>query len=218
VTLTADDTVTDDAPAAARRRRWSWLVALVAVLVLVGAGTPAVVYAHTYSPLGSGSFTGGPRGGLHGVTDGVYDPTRYVIAGPKGSTGSIAFSLANNGSHPVTILGSTLHLDATDAADISLAWSNPYDSNGFLVGAGLHPAHGFPTTIAPHQQIAVVVTITKPSCLIGGIREFTQIPLETLALRVHHVWNYPLGLTANDGLAPIDVCSPNAALRHLSKN
>jgi hypothetical protein len=130
----------------------------------------------------------------------------------------MAISLADNGSHPVTILGTGLRHVTIDSTDVSLTWSNPYDSNGFLVGAGIHPTHELPATIAPHQQIALIVTITKQRCLVGGIREFTQIPLETLALHVHHVWNYPLGLEANDGLVPVDVCSPKTALQHLTKN
>jgi hypothetical protein len=176
------------------------------------------VYAHTYSPLGPGNYTGPTVGALHGVTDGVDDPTRYVVVGPLGSTGSIAFSLANNGSHPVTILGSGVDPDTIDATELSLSWSDPYDhSNGFLIGVRpSDPRHPFPVTIAPHKQIAVIAKLTKPQCPFGATYEFTQIPLETLALHVHHVWNYALGTSANDGLAPIDACSPKAALKHLT--
>jgi hypothetical protein len=48
-------------------------------------------------------------------------------------------------------------------------------------------------------------------------RTLDLIPLRTLALHIHHVWNYALA-SPTEGLAPIDVCSPNSALRHLSPN
>jgi hypothetical protein len=76
-----------DEPPPKRRRRWPSMVVGVLLLALIAAGTSALVYAHTYSPLGTGYFTGPTVGALHGVTDGVTDPTQYVVVGTPGSTG-----------------------------------------------------------------------------------------------------------------------------------
>jgi hypothetical protein len=217
VTLLVDDNLADAAAPASRRRRWPWLVVGVVLLALVAACTSAIVYAHTYSPLGPGNFAGPTVGAMHGVTDGVDDPTRFIVEGPQGSTGRTSYSVENNGSHAVTILGGGLSADDDQSIGLSLSWSYPYDSHGDLLGAQFSHSRPFPATIDPHKQIAVFATITKPACPTGVTRELGQIPLRTEALGVHHVWNLTLGGGEDPFFQPIDVCSPKAALKHLTE-
>ncbi len=44
------------------RRIWLRLLAGVTALALIGTGIAAVVYAHTYQPLGAGNYGNNPRG------------------------------------------------------------------------------------------------------------------------------------------------------------
>jgi hypothetical protein len=99
-----------------------------------------------------------------------------------------------------------------------MSWSSPYDSRGDLLGGRISSARPLPATIPAHKQIALYVTFTKPECPRGVTAEITDIPIRTESLWVHHVWHFTLGSTDFDDLVPVAVCSPKAALQHLTKN
>jgi hypothetical protein len=219
VTLTVSDTVADAEAPTPRRRRWPWVVVLVVVLALIAAGTSAVVYAHTYSPLSASGGSGPTFGAVRGVTDGVTDPTRFIVVGPSGSTGSVAYTIENDGSHAVTVLGSAVEPNTGLFGILSrVSWSPITGPNG-LSGGQLQYARRFPVTLTPHETIELYATVTKPRCESGSVREIDEIPLRTKALGVHHEWDLPLSIPdIGFGFAPIDVCSPRSALKHLSQN
>jgi hypothetical protein len=217
VTLTVGDTATDAAAPAPRRRRWPWVVVSVLVLALIATGTSAVVYAHTYSPLVPGPYGGGPRGHLQGVTDGVDDPTRYVMTGPAGSTGRVEFSIDNSGRYAVRLLGADIEPDSGLNGMLSVSWSRTTPGgHGAVIGGLFKDARPFPVTLRPHDEITLWLMITKPRCGGGEEREMDSIPLRTEALRVHHEWDFPLTLGGRLDNVPIDVCPPKTALQHLS--
>jgi hypothetical protein len=216
--LVNDDLADAAAPVPHRRRSWPWVIALVVVLALVATGTSAVVYAHTYSPLGPGNYGGGWRGHLRAVTDGVDDPTRYIMTGPAGSTGRVEYSVENDGRYSVRILGADIEPDSGLNGMLSVSWSRTTPGgNGAVIGGLFKDARPFPVTLRPHDEITLWVIITKPRCGSGEVREMDSIPLRTEALRVHHEWDFPLALGGFSSDIPIDVCSPKQALAHISK-
>jgi hypothetical protein len=191
----------------------------VAILALIATGTSAVVYAHTYSPLGPGAGSGPTFGAVRGVTDGITDTTRFIVVGPSGSTGTVTYTIENDGSHAVTVLGSAVEPNTGLYGILSrVLWSPVTGPNG-LSGGQLKYARGFPVTLTPHETIELYATVTKPRCGSGFIREIDEIPLRTKALGVHHEWDLPLSIAdIGFGFAPIDVCSPKSALQHLTKH
>jgi hypothetical protein len=218
VTLTVNDVTTDaDAPSP-QRRRWPWIAAGVVVVLLVATGISGVVYAHTYSPLGPGNWGAAPVGNLRAITDGVVDPSRDIIVGSKGSTGTMGYSISNNGHHAIRILGSAVEPYTPLSGLFTLTWSPVATPNG-EVGPDFRFARSLPVTIAPHQQVILYATFRKPKCISGETNELYALPIRTEALWVHHVWNLTLasgeGGSASAGV-PVDVCSPRAALKHLS--
>jgi hypothetical protein len=219
VTITAPDAVADAPPAPPHRRRWPWVVAGLFVAVLVAAGVSAVVYAHTYSPLGEGQYGFAPTGAVRAVTDGVTDPTQFIIVGPAGSTGVITYALANNGSHPVRILGADVGPNSDLPNLTSVRWSPEVDAHNNPLDARRSGSRAFPVTVSPHQQISLYVSVSKPGCAPRFTEQISAIPLATEALHVHHEWDLPLAISSFDSSlwAPINLCSPKSALQHLSK-
>jgi hypothetical protein len=188
------------------RRRWL-LVCIVAVVVLavVGVGVGALVYVHTYQPLEPGDF--GATGGLHAqpLTDGVAD-TRIVVIGPTGTQARVDFSVRNNGSHDVRLLG----LPANSGVD-RIAWG-PYVDGNQLLGGTAAEAKPFPMTLRAGHEISLWVYVTQPNCSGGGYGLLSAIPLRWSALGVHHV--YDLALNTSPFL-PIMNCPPHKALKYI---
>jgi hypothetical protein len=150
------------------------------------------------------------------VTDGVDDPTRYIMTGPAGSTGRVEFSLDNNGRYSVRILGADIEPNTGLYGIVSLSWSRTTPGgDGAVIGGLFRDARPFPMTMRPHDEITVWVTVTKPRCSAGMDEEITGIPLRTEALGVHHEWELPLTV-GEDTNPPIAYCAPKRALKHLS--
>jgi hypothetical protein len=209
VTLLVNDDLADAAAPAPRHRRWPWVVALVFVLALVAAGTSAVVYAHTYSPLAPGELSFSPVGHARAVTDGISIPTRYIVVGPPGSQGVVTYSVRNNGHHSVKILGADMRRSASLFPVTSVTWSPTVGPKHNTIDGRFKGSRPFPVTL--------YVTVTKPRCQAHAIEEIDGIPLRTESLWVHHIWQLPLSAGGiDDNFAPIDLCSPNSALEHLS--
>jgi hypothetical protein len=212
VTTTLGVETTEPLPPSTRRRgRQFWLLTAVGVVVLalIGGGISALVYVHTYQPLGPATFrpTGSatPRT-LKVLTDGI-DVSRYALVGPRGTTGTVEYSLANNGRFGVRLLG----LDATNYPFVSdLAWSGPNAD-----GAGTpQAARPFPMTLGPGDQIFLQVTVLQPTC---GLATYTigAIPIRYDAFGIHHVWQFPLGGESEN--LPITLCAPRSVDRYQAK-
>jgi hypothetical protein len=187
----------------------------VAAFLVAAAAISGVVYAHTYSPLGQGNYVTGQTGQLHALTDGVSDPTRLVLVGPPGSTGSIGFSIENNGHYPVRVLGAATDSFTALGSVMRLSWAPSLLGPNPQSVDNVSDARPFPVTVRPHQQITVFVTLTQPACATGeSNQQIGALPLRTEALWVHHTWLLPLTLAGSD--PELDYCSPNSALKHLS--
>jgi hypothetical protein len=117
--LDSDATIAEVPPRP--RRIWLRLLAGVTALALIGTGIAAVVYAHTYQPLGAGNYGNNPRGAGRAVTDGVIDPTRYIIVGPPGSVATFGYSVSNYGHFAVRMLGSDL--SSVEFVHFDLGWT-----------------------------------------------------------------------------------------------
>jgi hypothetical protein len=216
-------TVTVDAPPAAvtpaprRPHFWLKLVAAGLVLALIGAGIGVLVYIQTYRPyLAQGQISGPPLGAMRAVTDGVQDPTRYILVGPMGSTGTAELSLHNYGVRTVKILG----LSADQRQYLSIRWIT-YPRDGNVLGGGFRESRAFPVALPPNGEVGFFVTATKPNCGKGDnayTSEFDTLRLDTVSMGVNHMVALNLGTgSGSGGYAPIDICSPTAALHHLSK-
>jgi hypothetical protein len=199
-----------DAEDAAPRRRWPRVLGALVVLALIGAGIGAAVYVHTYQPLGAGDITYSIHGSARQVSDGVEDPTRYIIVGPAGSVGTFGFTIANNGRYSVRILGSDVPPGML--VEPRLRWAPWPDSHAQSFADGLP----FPATVGPGQQIALFISITKPKCDSAAGAELPDIGLRTEALGVHHDWDLWLGGTGS--FAPIDACLPADDHPHIVKS
>lgn len=201
-----------DAEDTAPRRRWPRVLGALVVLALIGAGIGAAVYVHTYQPLGAGDLTYATTGAGREISDGVVDPTRYIIVGPAGSVAGFGFTIANNGHYSVRILGSDL--PPGQFVVPRLTWAPMLYGHIAETSAD---GKAFPATIGPGQQISLFISITKPKCERGQGLEFDDIGLRTEALGVHHDWDLWLN-GDNAGFPPIDACFPAAALKHIVKS
>ncbi len=147
------------------------------------------------------------------MTDGVIDPTRYIIVGPPGSVATFGYSVSNYGHFAVRILGSDL--SSVEFVHFDLGWTlvtqDPNQSEGSFAAA-----KPFPMTLHPGQQIDLWVTVAKPTCPKAETTEFYDIGLRTEALGVHHDWQLQLDGATGGQFPPIDACSPAAALKHLT--
>jgi hypothetical protein len=211
------DPVVDVAESAPRNRGiWPLVVAAVVVLALIGAGTTAVVYAHTYQPLSQGEGFGPLTPSIRAISDGTVD-TRFILVGPTGTTGVVDYTVANSGSHPVRLLG----LDKADAGFFTtgLKWASlSFDNIGEGTAQGtLRDARAFPVTLQPNESVFIQLSVIQPRCSPGISLSVTGIPLRWSALGVHHVWTEVLGSTSDGGGYPLQIalCPSKAAIAHI---
>jgi len=217
VTIYADLPTIDTPPPAPSRwtRRRIVITASVTVLLLAIAGTGIgwAIYANTYQPLGPAGFgETGPtmRQNMKVVTDHLGDNT-FVGVGDRGTPITANYTIANNGSHDIVILGPD---NAMAALPLKLEWAPP--TVAMADGSGTSPAYPaaarpFPTTVKAQQAIELFVTVNKPRCQAHGLYEFFGVPIRWRALGVHHVTVMPLA--ANSDFYPIAPCAPLEALR-----
>lgn len=201
-----------------RRRIWPRALAAVVVLALIGTGIAAVVYAHTYQPLGNAGFSlTGPvtEHTLKRIGDGNQD-TQFVIVGPRGTTATAMYTFGNNGRFAVRILG----LSRPTAFDITgVKWA-PFegpatDTENYEPGL-LSEGRNFPITLQPHDAVLLQVTVEQPVCgPSAASAQIVGVPLRWSALGVHHVWTFPLQLEGDN--LPILTCPSKAALAHIDR-
>ena len=191
-----------------RPRRVSWILR-GAVLVVVVAATAWLVFSSTYAPLSTGSFSAPETPSIKALTDGVAR-TRYIVDGPAGQQGKLAFDLSNDGEFAVRVDG----LASDRPRGIVAAGWVPLPRNDELVGGRAADVRPFPVTIEPGTWIVLWVTVVKPRCQQGEQTGIEDIPLRWSALGRHHVYSLPLSETAG-GVRQLALCHPAGALDHL---
>ncbi len=198
-------------PAHRWRRRIIVGVAALVAMALLAAGIGWASYVHAYQPLGPGDVGHGPSGDLKPITDGVND-TYLIETGPQGSSGLIAQSVANYGSHPVTITG----VVGDPTVPVTWRWVRMAIPNQLPNLPPVSDTHLFPAVLGAGKQIMVYVIVHRPRCRRKEIEEIGDIPLAWHALGDHHV--YTIGFGANQPILPILACYPPAATRHIAKS
>lgn len=183
------------------------------LLAIIGTGIGWAVYVNTYQPLGPAGFgETGPtmRQNMKMVTDHLGDTT-FVGVGATGTPITANYTIANNGSHDIVILGPD---NAMAALPLKLEWAPPTVRLGD--GSGTSPAYPadarpFPKTVKAHEAIEIFVTVNEPQCPAHGFYEFFGVPIRWKAMGVHHVTVMPLA--PNGDFYPIAPCAPPEALR-----
>lgn len=208
-----------EAPAPEPRRRWSRrriaVTAAVTVLLLaiVGTGLGWAVYANTYQPIGPAGFgESGPtmRQNMKVVSDHLGDHT-FIGVGPATASITANYTIANNGSHDIVILGPD---NGLSSAPLKLQWSAPTveaPDSAFTSPTYPTDARPFPATLKAHHSIELYVTLAKTGCPPHAYYEIFGVPIRWKALGVHHVTVMPLA--ANSDFYPIALCVPAEALR-----
>jgi hypothetical protein len=212
MTVTVDTPISMTSDPPPKRLVWPRLLVGVIVLALLGAGASGFVYAHTYQPLGDGNVESPPIGAGRAISDGVGNPTRYIIVGPAGTVATFGYSIANNGRFSVRILGSGEPSGFFVQPRLSLTYAGL--GPGQVPGA-FRNARPFPMTLQPGAQINLWITVTKPKCIPGETNEYDAIALRTSSLGVHHDWPFALDGLSGGNFTPFDVCSPAAAVTHI---
>jgi hypothetical protein len=192
------------APAAhpSRRRAARRLTAAAVALVLCGGGG-WLTYAAHYQPLGQGGLVADAHGHVAIASDGLTD-TGYLVTGPAGSRGEVAYALSNDGSFAIRVLG----VDRLPSG-LTAGWTRD--------GAG--PEHGtspFPVTVRPGTGVTVWVAVTKPRCQPNTTLSMPRLTVRWSALGFRHVRVVELPGSVEDvhGL-PIYLCYPASALRRV---
>lgn len=192
-----------------RRRWWLWGVAAAALLAVVGGATGFLVYAHTYNPI---STLGGVSGPLTPKTMKIESvagqEVQYLLVGPPGTVGTTYFTLWNNGSHGVTLLGSQGFDPITK---LTLTWRR-FDQRQ---DNGVGPSRPFPASLGPGQAVLIQITETQPNCgtSVQDGRTTVGTALRWSAFGVHHVFVDPGNLGSSN--MPIMSCPPPDVLRSL---
>jgi hypothetical protein len=189
-----------------RRRRLQVVAALAAVLVAAGAAG-WFTYVARYQPLTPGSFTG-PRGdSLRPLTDGVHARTGFVLVGPRGTTGTLMYSVRNGGRFAVRLLGLP-----DGIRDVTVRWAPTFRPEGDGPAGGTpSEVRPLPVTVHPGHEVTLWITVTQPHCIKDGEYDLLGLPLVWSALGRHHT--YQLALTAAPEPMGVTLCLPAAQLR-----
>ncbi|WP_020577557.1 hypothetical protein [Actinopolymorpha alba] len=201
--MTSTQELLDAAKTARTRRARVWKAALTLVVVV---GAAWVVIPSVYAPLAPGSSGGIQSPSIKVLTDGV-ERTRYILTAPRGQTGTVQYSLRNEGMVPVRLHG----LPADEPWLLRVRWA-PSVGRDNLWGGHPDEVKEFPVTLKPDEEITLWVTVTKPPCQNDGYSTITSIPISWSALGRQHVYQFQL---EGDSL-PISVCYPKEALNHIA--
>jgi hypothetical protein len=191
-------------------RRWRrWIIVSVIgliIAILIAGGIGFLVYGGTYRPLSWGDTSRVVSPSLETIGDGL-DTTNLILVGPKGTPGTVAYALANNGPHPVKILGDSVHFATSPV--VKLAWE-PEMMDGAMSGGTMAQERPFPATIPAHSEIALWITVVQPVCSGSGYSITVEVGLDWSALGWHHSSVLELGPGPGDFL-PIVNCPPKSA-------
>ncbi|MBM7789695.1 hypothetical protein [Tenggerimyces flavus] len=190
------------------------LAAVVAVAGIAWAGFTSV-----YTPFQPGSH-GAPRSeSMKPVHDGV-ERTRWIVTGPTGGTGVMAWSIHNAGPFPVTLLDEGYEEEVDDPVVVRWApFSSPRDN---LMGGHPDEVRPLPVTIPADEEITLWVTVTRPPCVPdnglagGGFVAITSIPLRWSILGRTRLYEWSLD-DPDSHTQPIYLCYPDEALQHLER-
>lgn len=179
-----------------RLPRWALPVAMALVLIgVLATAAMRIDYAANYQPLmfEGGGTVGPASAGLKPVNDG-FEVTRWLLTAKPGTMATLAYTLANTGSDPVTVY------DIPESPKYwiytTYAWAPAMDFSG---------AHKqLPVVIAPHQAIELLFSIRQPPCKAdSGREEINALVVNYRAFGFSHTMVAPFGAI---GFEPIEVC------------
>jgi hypothetical protein len=224
MTTLLDGEISAPAEPAGRSRRFKLLAAVIA-LGAIGTGLGWLVQRSYYRPtLGPGDTWSYPYGAVRPLTDGITDPTAYIIVGQKGATGTLALSLRNDSKHTVTLAGlddQALGYQPGDSYAPTARWTSEFHNRPDGVdqlGGGFNRSSAFPLTLTAGDEVSLFITVKKPACDAGTTAELDGLYFRADSLGHHHLVDLDLTDQGHDnGYAPIALCSPSAALKHIAK-
>jgi hypothetical protein len=147
-------------------------------------------YAATYAPLRLASFFA-PYGSNASHYGNVYTDLGYevYVKGPSGTKVQVITLLINDGSHDVTITGSSQN-PLIPTVQLSHYVTEP---GGLITGKAL-PLRSLPARIPAHHTARLVLTLVKPRCQPGIGISTDGTTLHWHALGVDHDLDVPVGL------------------------
>ena len=170
-----------------------------------------MVYIHRYQPIGRAASSLTSPDDPHvltRITDGLRSET-WIVRGPTGTTGTVSYTIANNGHFDLTVLG------PGPDSDLAYHWAKPWlsDPENGNRPSMIAEAHRLPMTLHAHESIELFVTVTKEHCPPGGAKIVETLPLAWTAFGVHHKTDLILD-PQDSTFAPIAVCYPKSALQN----
>lgn len=162
----------------AQSRRGRWVV--LAAAVIVGL-TALALWARSYDPLTEGSFSGAPGFGASRVDDPLFGSV-FVADGAAGSKVAFLYSLRNEGRVAVTVDSGEGPAAPSDNL-YTVRWGPALGTERTIGGS--RPSDSVTSMrVAPGEEVAMWVTVTKPPCAPGTFSSITNIPVLWSALGV----------------------------------
>ncbi len=190
------------------RRRWGMVAgAILAALVLL-AGLTWVVFTSLYSPIEPNGFGGGRGGAELRYNEFARRGTgAFGLTGPVDGTSEVLIGLTNDGPLTIRLLGDGFEDDLPPRRELS--WAPDMSPRDNLMGGHPDEVRPFPVTLAPGEQVTLVIKVTKEGCVYsdGGAGGATimQVPLRWSGLgreRTHRLD----AEKPDTGMLPINVC------------
>ncbi|MBM7783702.1 hypothetical protein [Tenggerimyces flavus] len=181
--------------------RW-WMIPVALVLL---AGLTWVAFTSLYSPIQPNGFGGG-RGGAQLVGQ-PWNGEGFALTGPVNGTSEVLIGLDNDGPLTIRLLGDDFEDDLPPRRELS--WAPDMSPRDNLMGGYPDEVRPFPVTLAPGEQITLVIKVTKEGCVYSdggaGGAVIVQVPLRWSVLGRERT--HTLDAEKPDtGMRPIKVC------------
>jgi hypothetical protein len=193
------------------KRRWPWLIALVAALVLLASAVGAYVWAAHYQPLVVGSSWGSDSGGTQaqelsapGSVMTPYDyyaastGTQFLVIDPKpGQQFWFRTELSIQGQYPVKVVGINTDFDCCSYKPVKTNRYITSADTGFGADFGnTSPFDPFVLDKAANKGRGIKVVFTVPSCArrdptlppVGPLTPYNGMSISSYTVKYKFLW------------------------------